>query len=96
MSRNPKKTRNKLKTGLNEIEFCWEKRETHANADTHISSFKFVVETVSLGGLVGKTLALKPCHFYAVWDRIPVRAITIFPFSPSIFFLFTHSNLLLY
>jgi hypothetical protein len=25
MSQNPKKTRNKLKTGLNEIEFCWKK-----------------------------------------------------------------------
>jgi hypothetical protein len=50
MSRNLKKTRNKLKTGLNEIEFCWKNRETHANADTHTSSFNFDGGTVSLGG----------------------------------------------
>jgi hypothetical protein len=54
MSRNPKKkTRNKLKTGLNELEFRWKRREAHANADTHISSFNFDVETVSLGGREG-------------------------------------------
>jgi hypothetical protein len=51
MSRNPKKTRNKLKTGLNEIQmkFVGKNRETHANADTRISSFNFTVRAVSLG-----------------------------------------------
>jgi hypothetical protein len=29
MSRNPNKTRNKLKTGLNEIECCWKKNAKH-------------------------------------------------------------------
>jgi hypothetical protein len=53
MSRNPKKTRNKLETGLNEWEFGWKRREAYANADTHISSFNFVVETVRLGGREG-------------------------------------------
>jgi hypothetical protein len=66
MSRNPKKPRNKLKTGLNELEFPWKKREPHANADTHISSFKFHVESVSLSGPVGKTLAPKPCRFFSL------------------------------
>jgi hypothetical protein len=32
----------------------------HANADTHISSFNFDIESVRLCGLVGKTLASKP------------------------------------
>jgi hypothetical protein len=96
MSRNPKKREINLKTGLNEIEFCWKKARTDANADTHLSSFKFVVETVSISGLVGKTLAPKSCRFYAVWDQIPVRVITIFPLFPSIFFLLSHPNLLLY
>jgi hypothetical protein len=59
MSRNPKKPRNKLKTCLNELEFRWKERESHANADTRISSFKFDVESVSPSGLVGKTLAPK-------------------------------------
>jgi hypothetical protein len=53
MSRNPKKTRNKLETGLNEWEFGWNRREAYANADTHISNFNFVVETVKLGGREG-------------------------------------------
>jgi hypothetical protein len=29
MSRNPEKTRNKLKTGLNEIKCCWKKTAKH-------------------------------------------------------------------
>jgi hypothetical protein len=54
MSRNPKKKkRNKLETGLNEWEFGWKRRKAYANADTHISSFNFAVETVSLGGREG-------------------------------------------
>jgi hypothetical protein len=64
MFRNPKKTRNKLKTGLNELECRCKERESHANADTHISSFKFDVVSVSLSGLVGKTLAPKPSRFF--------------------------------
>jgi hypothetical protein len=35
------------------LNFVGKKLEIHANADTHISSFKFVDEIVSLGGLVG-------------------------------------------
>jgi hypothetical protein len=53
MSRNPKTTRNKLKTGLNEWKFGWKRREAYANADTHISSFNFDVETVRLGDREG-------------------------------------------
>jgi hypothetical protein len=54
MSRNPKKNpRNKLKTGLNEWEFAWKRRDAYANADAHIPSFNFVVETVRLGGREG-------------------------------------------
>jgi hypothetical protein len=53
MSRNPKKTKNKLKTGLNEWEFGWKRREAYANADTHISIFNFVDETGRLGSREG-------------------------------------------
>jgi hypothetical protein len=64
MYRNPKKPRNKLKTGLNELEFRWKERESHANADTHISSFQFDDVSVSVSGLVGKTMAPKPSRFF--------------------------------
>jgi hypothetical protein len=45
--------RNKLKTGLNEWEFAWKRREAFANADARISSFNFDVESVRLGGREG-------------------------------------------
>jgi hypothetical protein len=88
MSRNPKKkkTRNKLKTGLNELEFRWKEREPHANADTLISSFKFDV-SVSLSGLVSKTLAPKPSRFFSLGSNPRPRNYD-FPLFPLYFLSF--------
>jgi hypothetical protein len=87
-SGNSKKTKNKLKTGLNELEFRWKKRKPHTNADTHRSSFKFAVESVSLSGLVGKTLAPKPCRFFSLGSNPdPRNNYDFFPFFPLFFFV---------
>jgi hypothetical protein len=77
--------------------FVGKRRKAHANADTHISSFNFNVESVSLGGLEGKTLAPKPSRFFSLGSN-PVRAITIFSLFPLYFFfgLLSHLNVLLY
>jgi hypothetical protein len=93
MSRNPKKTRNKLKTGLNEWEFAWKRREAYANADTHISSFNFnVVSEIWWSRGLDAGAEAKPDPFLA-WDRIPVRAVTIFPVY---FFFFCHIQTFFY
>jgi hypothetical protein len=52
-------------------------RETHANADTRISSFNFADWTVSLGGREVYTSVPKASPFLLAWDQIPVRAITM-------------------
>jgi hypothetical protein len=91
MYRNTKKTRNKLKTDLNELVFCWKRREAHANADTHISNFNFDVELVNLGGLEGKTLATKPSRFFCLGSRN-----YDFSLFPLYFFFFCHIQTFFY
>jgi hypothetical protein len=85
MSRNSKQTRNKRKTGLNELEFRWKRREAHANAGTHISSFNFNVELGNLGGLEGETLAPKPIPFFSLGSNPRPRIYYFFPFTPLFF-----------
>jgi hypothetical protein len=96
MSQNPKKKpRNKLKTGLNELEFRWKERKPHANAGTHLSSFKFDVVSVSLSGLVGKTLAPKPSRFFSLGSNPRPRNYDSPPFPP-LFSFFCHIKTFFY
>jgi hypothetical protein len=95
MCRNPKKTRNKLKTSLNEIEFCRKERETHANAATRLSSFKFKIDSVSLGDLVGKTPAPQLCRIFSLGSNPRPRNYDSPPLSP-LFSFFCHIQMFFY
>jgi hypothetical protein len=97
MSLNPNKTRNKLKTGLNEIECCWKKNAKHAQMQ--ILVYQVSTLLLELSASVVKRISRRHAERQPIFTSLgsnPGRAITIFCPFPPLFSFFCHIQTFFY
>jgi hypothetical protein len=97
MSRNPNKTRNKLKTGLNEIECCWKKKAKHTQMQILVYqvSTSLLELSASVVERISRRHAERQPVFTSLGSNPGPRNYDFSPFPP-LFSFFCHIQTLFY